>query len=222
MISRYVLIVAGGSGERMKSDIPKQFIEINGKPLLMHTLEVFYNFDINLSAVVVLPENQISYWQDKCHSLNCNIRHSIIKGGENRFQSVRNGLATIPDEGIVAIHDGVRPFVTRETISRCFSEAEKFGNAIPCIPIHDTVRQVVNDTSAIIDRSMLRSIQTPQVFLNKIIKEAFNQPYINSFTDDASVFEKSGGKVHLVEGNRENIKITDPFDLTLAKCLLNI
>ena len=222
MISRYVLIVAGGSGERMKSDIPKQFIEINGKPLLMHTLEVFYNFDINLSVVVVLPENQISYWQEKCQSLNCNIRHSIIKGGENRFQSVRNGLTTIPDEGIVAIHDGVRPFVTRETISRCFSEAEKFGNAIPCIPIHDTVRLVVNDTSAIIDRSMLRSIQTPQVFLNKIIKEAFNQPYINSFTDDASVFEKSGGKVHLVEGNRENIKITDPFDLTLAKCLLNI
>jgi 2-C-methyl-D-erythritol 4-phosphate cytidylyltransferase len=221
MIKRFVIIVAGGSGERMKSPLPKQFIEIKGKPVLMHTIETFYGFDNSISIVVVLPADQIGYWKDVCIKGDFSIPHDLVAGGETRFGSVKNGLDVIPDNVLVAIHDGVRPFVNSETIGRCFCEAEKYGNAIPCISVNDTVRRVDNYNSFIIDRLNLRLIQTPQVFLSGLIKESFNQPYLPDFTDDASVFEKSGGNVHLVEGNRENIKITDPFDLFLAEFLIN-
>ncbi len=221
MISRYVIIVAGGSGERMKSSIPKQFIELKSKPILMHTIEAFFNSGITFSFVVVLPGDQADHWQKVCKLLNFNIPHSIVLGGDTRFHSVKKGLAIIPDEGMVAIHDGVRPFVSKDTIKRCFGEAEKYGNAVPCISINDTVRQIDNDNSVIIDRSTLKLIQTPQVFSSGLIKQAFNQPYLSDFTDDAIVFEKSGGQIHLVEGNRGNIKITDRFDLMIAEALIN-
>ncbi len=220
-MKRFVIIVAGGSGRRMKSIEPKQFIELNGKPILMHTIQTFFSFDQKLSIIVVLPEDQLSFWQKLCNSHEFSIPHQLVPGGDNRFQSVQNGISLISEEGLVAIHDGVRPLVSHETIARCFDEAEKYGNAIPCISVHETVRQIVNDTPMYVDRSSLKLMQTPQVFSCNLIRKALEQTYLPSFTDEASVLEHIGIPIHLVEGNRENIKITEPFDLAMAEWLIN-
>ncbi len=220
-MNNYVIVVAGGSGTRMRSVVPKQFLELAGKPILMHTLERFVAFDASIRIILVLPEDHQSTWKELCIRHAFTIKHSVVKGGETRFHSVKNGLSTISGDGIVAVHDGVRPLVSIATIRRCFEEAARTGNAIPCIPVHETVRQINGDSSRLIDRSALRLIQTPQVFEVRLLQQAFNQEYQPFFTDDASVLENKGEKIHLVEGNRENIKITEPADLILARSVLD-
>ncbi|MEN8119789.1 MAG: 2-C-methyl-D-erythritol 4-phosphate cytidylyltransferase [Bacteroidota bacterium] len=218
-----VIIVAGGSGSRFKSEIPKQFIELNGKPILMHSITAFYKYQENIEIIVVLPEHQVDYWHSLCKKHNFKIKHKVENGGKTRFESVKNGLDTVKNsQNLIAIHDGVRPLVSENTIERCFREAEISGNAIPAILSVDSVRQVSIETNFPIDRSKLRLIQTPQVFKIDILKKAYRQKYKNSFTDDASVVEAMCEKINLVEGNRENIKITNKIDLVIAKALFEI
>jgi 2-C-methyl-D-erythritol 4-phosphate cytidylyltransferase len=219
-MKKFALIVAGGSGSRMKLSMPKQFIELCGKPILMHTIEAFYRFDHSLNFILMLPAQQFDYWKQLCKKYDFTILHQVVAGGETRFHSVKNGLSAIPEEGMVAIHDGVRPLVSHETIARCFDTAARYGNAIPCFPVYETVRQIDGDTNAMIDRSLLRLVQTPQVFSCSLIKKAFEQPFDPDFTDDASVLERTGAKIQLVEGNRENIKITDSLDLVIVEAIM--
>jgi 2-C-methyl-D-erythritol 4-phosphate cytidylyltransferase len=217
----YAVIVAGGSGKRMGAEIPKQYLELAGKPVLMHTLEQFKAFDESIEIITVLPENQLRYWGNIQKKYSFNIPHTLVKGGKARFFSVRSGLQFVDVPGLVAIHDGVRPFVSVDTIKRCFKEAEKSGNAIPVIPPSDTLRIINEQGSTPLNRLMIRQVQTPQVFSAELIKNAYRQEYLPEFTDDATVLEKTGVKINLVEGNRENIKITNPEDLIISAALLN-
>ena len=216
----YVVIVAGGKGLRMGTDVPKQFLPLNGKPVLMRTIERFRHFSQALKIIVVLPKDQHDYWKQLCDEYNFDIEYSLAEGGSERFYSVRNGLSHVGNNaGIVAIHDGVRPFVSDDVIKRCFDTARTEGTAIPVIPVVETLRHVNGMT---VPRADYRLVQTPQTFDAKIIKEAYQQAFQDCFTDDASVVEKAGYKIVTVEGNRENIKITTPFDMmmgeTIVKC----
>ncbi len=218
----YALIVAGGTGSRMGSEIPKQFLELSGKPVLMHTIERFWSFDASIKIIIVLPEDQMGYWEElkKIHSFT--IPCTVVKGGPARFFSVKNGLEKIEDNSLVAIHDGVRPLVSIDTIKRCFDAAQKFGNAVPVISPADSIRMITEQGNIPVNRQFLRIIQTPQVFDSKLIRKAYLQDYNPEFTDDASLLEKTGEAIHLVEGNRENVKITNPGDLAVAEALFNI
>jgi 2-C-methyl-D-erythritol 4-phosphate cytidylyltransferase len=219
----YAVIVAGGSGKRMGADMPKQYLEIAGKPVLMHTLERFKAFDESIEIITVLPENQLRFWADLQVKYSFKIPHTLVKGGgKARFFSVKNGLKFVDVPGLVAIHDGVRPFVSIDTIKRCFDAAEKLGNAIPVITPSDTLRMISEKGSTPMNRTLVRQVQTPQVFSAELIKKAYLQEYLPEFTDDASVLEKTGVKINLVEGNRENIKITNPEDLIISNALLPV
>lgn len=218
---RIALIVAGGSGLRMGADVPKQFIMINGLPILMHTLNVFARIPAVNEIVLVLPESQIEQWKLLCQKHQFIVNHTIVKGGETRYQSVKNGLMSISNtNALIAIHDGVRPLVSKDVIENCFATAEKYGNAIPVIKPVESVRLEMGTNSKIADREKVFLVQTPQVFKSSIIKKGYETPYQPSFTDDASVAEFMGEKIQLVEGNRENIKITTPFDLIIAEALI--
>lgn len=216
------IIVAGGKGERMNAEIPKQFLELAGKPILMRTLEKFHEFSPEMDLVLVLPASQIDFWKNLCKKFHFLLPHKIVEGGRARFFSVKNGLsAVVESDGLIAIHDGVRPLVDVETIERCFESAEKFGASIPVVDMIDSVRKVTGNTSEAVDRKEYKLVQTPQVFRSEIILKSYEQPYSELFTDDASVAESAGYNVALVEGNRENIKITNMLDLQLAELLLN-
>lgn len=217
---RTVVIVAGGKGLRMGTDIPKQFLPVGGMPVLMRTINAFHNFDADMDIILVLPSDQQGYWSELCREYSFCTPHRIADGGETRFHSVRNGLALATDEGLIAVHDGVRPFVTAEVIERCFAEAEQKKAVIPVIPVVDTVRQLVDGGSVTVSRDLYRLVQTPQTFDAALLKEAYRQPYTPHFTDDASVVEAFGYEVTLVEGCRENIKITTQFDLKVAEAIL--
>jgi len=219
-VKKYVIIVAGGSGNRMDVSIPKQFIPIAEKPILMHTIFAFHDYLPQIKIVLVLPKIHISSWNKLCDEYNFSIQHEIIEGGKTRFHSVKNGLALIPKDCIVAIHDGARPLVSKSSISNCFNTAEKFGNAIPVIPINESVREIDKNLNKFVDRKNLRIVQTPQCFKSSIIKKAYEQDYNERFNDDASVAESAGEKIHLVDGNSENIKITYPSDIKIANALL--
>src|SRR5674476_374035 len=216
----YVVIVAGGSGKRMGAEIPKQFLELAGRPVLMHTIERFLTFSDSIEIITVLPENQLRFWVEiqKKHSFS--VPHTLVKGGSTRFQSVKNGLEFVNSPGLVAIHDGVRPFVSIDTIKRCFEAAEKLGNAIPAISPTESLRILTDQGSVSVNRLHVKQIQTPQVFNARLIKNAYLQEYSPDFTDDATVLEKTGEKINLIEGNRENIKITNPEDLIISVALL--
>ncbi len=216
----YVVIVAGGTGKRMGTDIPKQFLELAGKPVLMRTIERFRKFNSSIEIITVLPENQLRYWYDLQKKYSFDIPHTLVKGGSHRFISVRHGLEFVSENGLVAIHDGVRPLVSIETISRCFEAAALYGNAIPVISVNDSVRLVKDDKTEPVNRNYVKQVQTPQVFDAGLIKNAYKQNYDPSFLDDATVLEKTGEKIHIVEGNRENIKITNPEDIFIAQALL--
>ena len=220
ILPKIAIIVAGGKGVRMQTDIPKQFIELNGTPILMHTLEVFHSYDPLIQLILVLPASQIDFWNDLCEEYSFHLKHQVVEGGPDRFSSVKNGLDTIPVHSLVAVHDGVRPLVSVETITRCFDEAEKHGTAIPVIDPVDSIRQVTENGNQSVDRSAYKLVQTPQIFDSEILKKAYNQDFSPLFTDDASVVEAGGTEIRLVEGNRENIKITSRFDLELAEWLL--
>lgn len=214
------LIVAGGKGLRMGSELPKQFLPIGGKPVLMHTLEAFHRFDSAIDLILVLPEEQQGYWKQLCEKHRFTIRHLIANGGETRFHSVRNGLALVSGGGLVGVHDGVRPFVSQEVIRRCYDRAATEKAVIPVVDVVDTVRQVTESGSRTVNRDDYKLVQTPQVFDADLLRRAYAQDFKPFFTDDASVVEAMGVSVYLVEGNRENIKITTPFDLKIATALL--
>ena len=230
-MKKYVLIVAGGRGLRMGGDLPKQFSPLEGKPVLMHTLEAFHRWDASAGLILVLPEDHQPYWKMLCREIGCKVPHRIANGGETRFYSVRNGLQSLSEEignafgrsekVLVAVHDGVRPFVSPEVISKCFTEAEISGAAIPVVPVVDSLREFTGGTSHPVDRSRYQAVQTPQVFDYDLLMEAYEQPYTDLFTDDASVVEAFGHGIVTVPGNRENIKITTPFDLLVAEALLS-
>lgn len=214
-----VIIVAGGKGLRMGSDLPKQFIPIGGKPVLMHTIEAFYNFDQDINIILVLPLSHQNYWQELCKKYNFKINHTIANGGETRFHSVKNGLSIVK-EGIVGIQDGVRPFASKEMIQRCFDATEKYQAVIPVIDSTDSLREMVDDEkSKIVDRSKIRLVQTPQVFHFETLKEAYQTDFKETFTDDASVVESMGIGIHLVKGEVTNIKITTPLDLKIGEVI---
>ena len=219
-MKRHVIIVAGGKGLRMGGDIPKQFLPVCGKPVLMRTIEAFYTYDNQIHVILVLPVSQQEYWRELCHTYNFNLQHEIADGGDTRFHSVSNGLARVQGEGLVGVHDGVRPFVSQEVIARCFAEAEQKKAVIPVIGVVETVRCLEGEDSVTVPRDKYKLVQTPQVFDVALLKRAYHQDYTDMFTDDASVVEALGEKVYLVEGNRENIKLTTPFDLKLAEMLV--
>ena len=218
-MNKYVIIVAGGKGLRMGGELPKQFLPLGGKPVLMRTIEVFYNYDHDIRIILVLPKTHQDNWKTLCSSYHFDIPHQITDGGETRFHSVRNGLQLITEEGLVGVHDGVRPFVSQEVIGRCYLEAKEYHAVIPVVEVVETIRHLYNEESMTIPRDEYRLVQTPQVFSVSLLKEAYKQPYSSSFTDDASVVEALGRKVYLTTGNRENIKITTPFDLIIGEAL---
>lgn len=229
----YIIIVAGGKGLRMGGDIPKQFLPIKGKPVLMRTIERFHEYSEALGIILVLPEAQQEYWKSLCKEYDFIVPHQIANGGTTRFHSVQNGLALVPDDatGVVGVHDGVRPFVATEVIKRCYDTAQKTKAVIPVTPVIETLRHIGSDVATIntdgsitggrnVLRSDYRLVQTPQVFDIQLLKAANTQEYTEAFTDDASVVEAYGHEVVMVDGNRENIKITTPFDVVIAEALL--
>ncbi len=221
-MKKYCIIVAGGSGRRMKSAVPKQFLLLGGKPVLMHTVERFHSFDGSMEIIIVLPLEHHALWKRLCAGHSFSVSHSVVAGGEERFHSVKAGLESVSEDSLVAIHDGVRPLVSHDTIWRCFADAEEFGNAVPFIEPADSVRVLAGDDSRPVARTVVRLIQTPQVFRGSVIMKAYGREYDPAFTDDATVAEASGVKIHLTHGNRENIKITTPEDLAVAETLAGI
>ena len=215
------IIVAGGSGTRMKSKTPKQFLLLAKKPFLLYSLEAFTQFDPDIQLVLVLPETFFLRWEEIVEQYNFSIPHTIMAGGETRFQSVKNGLEALNLDGLVAIHDGARPLLSQKLISRMFDTATTFGNAIPVVPVSESMRILEEAESRPIDRARYRLVQTPQVFHIPLIKRAYQQDYDTGFTDDATVIEAMGETVHLVDGDPINIKITHPSDLAQAEFLVN-
>ena len=216
-MSKYAIIVAGGIGSRMKSEVPKQFLLLNGIPILMHTIRAFEKYHI----ILVLPKNQQTYWSQLCLTYNFKISHQVVNGGASRFQSVKNGLENISAPGLVAIHDGVRPLVKADSIRLSFELALKHGNAIASVPLKDSIREIVSGTNRAKDRSNYQLTQTPQTFDIDLIKKAYLKQESPLFTDDASVLENDGQSIHLFEGSSSNIKITTAEDLIIAEALLN-
>ncbi|MBI5540569.1 MAG: 2-C-methyl-D-erythritol 4-phosphate cytidylyltransferase [Bacteroidia bacterium] len=222
MNNKFVIIVAGGIGLRMGASTPKQFLNLQGIPVLMHTITKYYAYDPYINIILVLPTEHFSTWESLCEKYQFHVKHEIVAGGETRYQSVKNGLASISSEGIVAVHDGVRPLVSKELIELCFKEALKNDNAIPCVEVNETVREIFKDGNKQLNRNNIKLIQTPQVFKTEILKKAYELPFSVEFTDDASVIEKAGFKINLVVGEKSNIKITTEIDLKIAEYLLNI
>ncbi|MFP4556595.1 MAG: 2-C-methyl-D-erythritol 4-phosphate cytidylyltransferase [Bacteroidales bacterium] len=221
MSNRVALIVAGGSGIRMGNAVPKQFLPIKGIPILMRTLNVFYSLSHKPEIVLVLPEQEQDRWRNLCKSLSYNVPHALVNGGESRFLSVKNGLETINNDGLVAIHDGVRPLVTTDLVEQCYLTAQQKGNAVPAIKPLESVRVGTNQNNRIENRELCWLVQTPQVFHIKDIKKYYNTSWHPHFTDDASVAEHHGARINILEGNRENIKITTPLDILWAETILD-
>lgn len=237
-MKKYVIIVAGGKGLRMGSELPKQFLPIGNKPVLMHTLEVFRKYDESLQIILVLPKEQQAFWRQLCQEHHFSIEHIVANGGETRFHSVKNGLDQVQTPGLVGVHDGVRPFVSVEVIQRCYELAEKQKAVIPVIDVVETLRHLTDGgrgsklknearsatesvvKSETVNRNDYKLVQTPQVFDIDLLKQAYSQEFTPFFTDDASVVEAMGVAVYLAEGNRENIKITTPFDLKIGSVLV--
>ena len=220
MSKKSAIIVAGGKGNRMKSELPKQFLSLNGLPVLMLTLRVFHNYDPEIQLILVLPSDSIAVWKELCEKHNFQIEHEICEGGPDRTSSVRNGLAKIGYEDLVAIHDGVRPLVDSKTIHDSYFYAEKWGNAIAAVKSKDSLRVINSGISSAVDRESYRIIQTPQTFKGELIKKAYEIVQPKDISDDAAVLEKYGEKINLIEGSYENIKITTPEDLELAEMIL--
>ena len=219
-MQKIAVIVAGGTGQRMEAAIPKQFLLLNGKPLLYHTIQRFLETWSDLEIILVLSEEHFTTGNDIITDLQASSRVKITRGGDSRFQSVKNGLALIKEQAVVFVHDGVRCLVSTDLIKRCYQQALEKGSAIPAIAATDSIRIINKDHHEIIDRNLVRIIQTPQTFLSEIIIPAFDQPYEERFTDEATVVEASGKEVFLVEGAYTNIKITRPADLLIAEQIM--
>ncbi|MEI8136090.1 MAG: 2-C-methyl-D-erythritol 4-phosphate cytidylyltransferase [Bacteroidota bacterium] len=223
MNNQFVIIVAGGTGSRMQSNTPKQFIEVNGAPIIIRTIKAFLGYNPSIQIIISVHKDFKTYLEELLIKHNLiNNKIVITLGGDTRFQSVKNGLELVTNQNaIVGIHDAARPFVSIQTIKKCFETAKEKGNATPCILVTDTIRKVNGDFNESADRMQFRIIQTPQCFLASKIKHAFKQEYKLIFTDDSTVLEHSGEKINLVEGNIENIKITNQVDLAIAKTILS-
>lgn len=223
-MKKYLIVVAGGKGTRMGGEMPKQFLSLGGKPILMLTLERLHSIDPTIQLILVLPAEHIELWKELCKEHSFGVSLLLAQGGTTRFHSVQNGLAQIDDlnDALVGVHDGVRPFVSARVLDDCFREAWIHGAAIPMIDIQDSLRHIVgvNGVTEVVPRDRYRLVQTPQVFKLSLLRRAYEQRFIESFTDDASVVEALGEQVVGVEGNRENIKLTTPFDLMVAKTLI--
>ena len=221
-MNKAAILVAGGKGMRMGTSLPKQYLPLAGKPVLMHTLEKFFSADPSLHLILVLPKDDFDYWKALCENHNFTLPHELVAGGESRFQSVKSGLMALSfTEGLVAIHDGVRPFVTEQVIQSSFAEAAKSGSAIPVVSLKDSLRKVdSNGKSSFQDRASFRLVQTPQTFQVAQLLKAFSVEELDIFTDDATVYEHQGWEITLIEGNSENIKLTTPEDLAFAEFLM--
>ncbi|MBL8000575.1 MAG: 2-C-methyl-D-erythritol 4-phosphate cytidylyltransferase [Flavobacteriales bacterium] len=219
-MERSAIIVAGGSGRRMGAAIPKQFLLLQGEPLLFHTLRAFHAFDPHMPLVLVLPADHHTTWEDLCAQHEFEVPHTLVAGGAERFHSTLEGLNSVLHDGLVAVHDGVRPLVSPALIARCFNAAMVRGAAIPVVPIPSSVRRVEGSTSHAVDRSALRAVQTPQCFKVDLLREAFELPYDPAFTDEATLVERLGVNIQLVDGEDHNIKVTTPFDLEVAELVL--
>ena len=218
MQKKYVIITAGGIGTRMKANLPKQFLLLDGKPVLMRTIEAFFNYDPQLAIIITLPADYREYWQTLQQEYHFAVPHTVVAGGATRFESVKNALSVISaGDALVGVHDAVRPLITSTFINDLYEAAETYGNAVPAIVPVETVRLIENNTSTLYDRNKVRLIQTPQVFKVNQLKEAYAQPYQDRFTDDASVVEAMGNTIHLTEGLKENIKITTTSDLEYVR-----
>lgn len=217
---RYVIIVAGGNGARMNSPVPKQFLKLDGKPVVMHTINKFIDTDPNIEVILVIPQDHQTIWDNLCQEFMFHKPVKIAYSGESRFQSVKNGLEHVTEYSIVGVHDAVRPLVSSKTIIAAYKAAEMYGSAIPAVPINDSIRQIESTRNIALDRSRYCAIQTPQCFRSDIIKKAYEQDYKYTFTDDATVVEAMGEEIRLVDGNTENLKITGPKDLIVAEALM--
>jgi 2-C-methyl-D-erythritol 4-phosphate cytidylyltransferase len=218
----YAIIVGGGSGKRMKHLIAKQFLLLKNKPIMMHTLSAFHCATVKPSLIVVLHPDLHEQWKALCITYNFDIPHQLVNGGEERFHSVKNGLMAIKGDGIVAVHDAVRPLVSAALITKAYEIAELEGNAVPCIKPSDSIRKTKDNQSKILNRDQIVLVQTPQTFQISQLTKGYQQPYKSKFTDDASVVEKAGFKINLIEGERNNLKITYPEDLALANLLVQL
>ena len=216
-MKKVALIVAGGDGKRMNSDIPKQFLQLNKKPILLHTIKKFSHFD---KIILVLPEKKIDYWNRLCQKFNFNENYIVVKGGKNRFYSVKNGLEKVNEKSIVAIHDGVRPLVSKHLIDMLITQTKEKNGVIPVIPVKNSIRKVKGLNSIFINRDDLYQVQTPQCFISSDIKDAYNQDFTKKFTDDAVVFEANGGKISTILGEEINLKITTIEDLKIANVFM--
>lgn len=223
-MKKYIIVVAGGKGTRMGGDIPKQFQLLGNRPVVMVTLERLHMIDPSIQLILVLPAEHFEEWKELCRQYSFEVPLLLAQGGSTRFHSVQNGLAQVDDieESLVGVHDGVRPFVSREMLENCFREALVHGAAIPMIDVQDSLRHIVggNGVTEVVPRDRYRLVQTPQVFRLSLLRRAYEQRFVESFTDDASVVEALGEQIVSVEGNRENIKLTTPFDLMVAKTLM--
>ncbi|WP_336515629.1 2-C-methyl-D-erythritol 4-phosphate cytidylyltransferase [Pollutibacter soli] len=222
-MKKFAVIVAGGSGTRMGSAIPKQFLEVRAKPILLHTVKAFIEAFQDIQIILVLPETYLESAKSIFENLTPSASLSFVKGGATRFDSVKNGLASVDEEGIVFIHDAVRCLVTPDLIKRCYQHAAINGSAIPVVPLRDSLRIIkTNGENEILDREIVRAVQTPQTFKTALIKEAFEQPYQTSFTDEASVLGSAGYQVSLLQGEETNIKVTFPADLIFAEHIMSV
>ena len=220
-MKRYAIIVAGGKGIRLGGDIPKQFRLLDGRPVLMHTIEAFFNAGNDIKIIVVLPDAHRNYWTELCNEYGFTVSHTVASGGETRWHSVKNGLETVDGNSLVAVHDGVRPLASVNLINKAFAAAENYGCVVPVTEPTDSLRITDgNGTSRTVNRAVYRAVQTPQVFKSDILADAYKAPYDERFTDDASVVEAASGRISLIEGERSNIKITTPEDLMFAEILM--
>ena len=219
-MTKSIIITAGGIGKRMGKNIPKQFIELKGLPILMHTIKRFYEYDNSIQIVVVLPKNHIADWHQLIKKHQFKINHQIVEGGKERFDSIKNGLQ-ITNADFIGVHDAVRPFVSVKVIDNCFKALQHHQAVVPVISLKESLREINGAKSKSVDRNCFKIVQTPQCFTKNVIQLAYQQNYSILFTDDASVVEQTGVKIHLVNGNDENIKITTPFDLKVANVIIN-
>ena len=219
-MDKYAIIVAGGTGSRMREKLPKQFLLLAGKPLLMHSIRAFYTYDPLIHIIVVIHPDFIAKWAQLCKKYSFTVPHQTVAGGITRYHSVKNALSAIPGEGLVAVHDAARPVISVDLIAQTFMEAAAYGIAIPCIPVNETVRMIEKDKIRLVDRNSLRIIQTPQTFDISLLRKAYEQIYQPGFTDDASLLEAMGRAINLVPGDPRNIKITIPGDIQIAELFL--
>jgi len=219
-MKKQVIIAAGGTGQRIGREVPKQFLLLAGRPMLMHTIGVFHSYSPEVVITVALPEDAFEQWNALCRLHDFTICHHLVKGGQTRFHSVRNATRTIDSNGLVAVHDAARPLVTAETIARLYEAAAQHDSAIPVVEVNDSIREITETASIPADRKRFRIVQTPQCFRADLLIRAYQQDYQDKFTDDATVVETMGMRINLVPGDTGNMKITRPIDLLVAETLL--